>query len=1123
MLKVYYSNKIELLYENLKERLFCSSSPFCRRLIIVPSPAVKSWLMIQMANDPEVGIATGIEVAYLDQTIESLACIQKQLSPLELAFSIELKIREVVHSDESSVWQPLFQYLSQKSEQRLIALSDVLANLFRDYQIYGGKMVHEWEKGNGLSWQAELWKEVFRGHSSFSSELLASSPIFSRPTQVHLFSVSFIPRLYHAFFEKVSSDIPAYYYLLSPCQLFWSDILSDRESFRLKAIGKRKGIAEAQQQQLEEYLRDRNPLLANFGRLGREMARQIEESDAQCQELYIFPKGIQAQAAYADQLVDEALLFGNKEELTLLEGVQADMALLRNPESSSPIPVVDSPSSIQVHVSCSKAREVQALYDVLMKLIAQHSHESRPICPVDIIVMSPDIMHYESLIRTTFGSAESQLDYHILDLAMPSLSSTVQAFLHLIELAFGRWDSASLLQLLDYPDFQAAQKLSGEDILILREWIQEVGIYWGGDENHRDEILKRKYASQGFVEKTAVGTWEYGFGRLTAGMVISTNDEDDSTIKVDYLPHEGIDNAQAELLGKWIYLFRSMRQDLAPLINGTQLNLREWSHYLECLARGYLGVDGSKEEHQAILDITQGFSNAFSKFPQSQFGFSTIYFHLQKALSREKISFRETHLQAIRFCSMLPMRTIPAQVIVLMGMHEGAFPRQEKANSLNMLKVHPGVDYRPSQTDFDRYLFLETLLSARRYFILSYQGYAEDTELEQPPALVVTELMAYLDRAFCLGGKKPSEAITWRHPFHAYDAANFQSDSNWRSYSNFHYRAAKAHYEREKLPPHRFIPDFHIHRSAPLPPEVTIDLKQLYAFARNPLKTFFNNTLGMYIKEKTPEAKVQEDLFLSFLDLDGLKKKAMYAPIEDVLKLAKRQGKMPLGLFGSAAEQLVHEKVKALSDFFEEWGVNPNEIFSIELKEQCKEPKWVDGSWQVPPLIIPYQGCTRIKIVGTFREVSKKGLIAHKKGERSDFAKEWPSFLIFNLVVKHYQIPIQPNLLLAKDGKLKEPFFEDPIPLLKRYFDYYFLGQQHASPLLPEWVEDLMAKPEQFSDNMFEKIYTSFQPMYNEYVKWTCRGGLLWDADSIMKNWKPKAEEVFAAAFDAWIAKRKKS
>ena len=133
---------------------------------------------------------------------------------------------------------------------------------------------------------------------------------------------------------------------------------------------------------------------------------------------------------------------------------------------------------------------------------------------------------------------------------------------------------------------------------------------------------------------------------------------------------------------------------------------------------------------------------------------------------------------------MLPMRAIPAKTIALMGMNENSFPRPDSRLSLNLMKENPSCDYCPSRTDYDRYLFLEALLSARQYFILSYTNYAASDGKEQAPSLLVTELMSYIDQAYKIENQKVSETLVYTHPYRSFDHHYFSHDGHFKNYSN---------------------------------------------------------------------------------------------------------------------------------------------------------------------------------------------------------------------------------------------------------------------------------------------------------------------------------------------------
>jgi exodeoxyribonuclease V gamma subunit len=1169
-LQTFFSNRIEHLYIRLKGELFGQpSTPFARRLIVVPSPAMKSWLMLQMARDPDLGIAAAIEVSYLDQTIKHL-CKLLNLSPsnpqqetllhVELALALEIEIRQIIQClpemlpKEAVLWQPMLHYLkipasttplkaplsllTRKTERRLTTLCEKLAALFAKYGIYGGQMVTEWENSSDAQWQKKLWCLLFKQIDSsthnprwnypyreISALLQHPLPLLQeQDVGVHLFCMSFLPKLQHTFLTYISDIIPINYYLHSPCQAFWSDIKSDRESQWLQSYWKKQGVSQSQQQELEIYLQDRNPLLANFGKLGREMARQIEESEiTQSFDDYELTRSVAAYPQYEQLLEDNLNLREAQIPLTLLEAVQADMILLRTPDPNKKIPIESDSNSIQVHAAHSRMREVQILYNTLIGIISKHSRDPTPIYPGEIIVMAPDISLYTPHIKAVFGCDESILKTQIMDIAIPSHSPYVQAFLHLLSLPFSRWDATALLQLFDYPVFQMRHELNREEVNTIREWVRITGVRWGADSNHRNELLKRDHCRQGMVENSPIGTWEHAIERLLSDLIQNPKTESLRSVL------DNIDSTQSQLLGKWIFLLRSLREDLSCLIDGTALSLSEWAKYLQCLAESYFSVDDSQsnEDYEILMTHIDAFKVASQKLGAHPLPFSTIRHHLNAALQKQREHYREHDLNAVHFCSMLPMRTIPAQVIVMLGMEEGAFPRQQPNLSLNLLQDQKNVDYCPSQIDYDRYLFLEALLSTRRYLLITYQGFSASDGKEQPPSLLVTELLAYLDKAYTLGDYPPSKYCLRIHPLHPFDCIYFSpNEHNLQSFSKTHYLAAQAFYQAEKAPSECFLNNFSVSEDTTSltvsGKTIHLELKDLVACARNPIKAYFNRTLGIYLDNEEDRTKKNEELFhLSSLQSYFLKKEALKVPLHQIIQQAEQEGLLPIGAFKNVAVDKIHTDIAVLHQNLSGLGVDTQNIFKITFSEQYLKPKQSeDGDWHLPPLEFPFKEI-KVKITGTLKEVSPLGLIAHIKDDKAEIVKTWPEFLLLSILSKQHSLPIQNNLLLVKGskGKVKEAFFDDPSPHLERYLDYYFTTLKHVSPLIPEWVPYLMQEGASFDAKMRDSLLNKFNRNYNDYLLWALQGKILPNSEMLRSHWQPRAKSLFSDLYGFWYSK----
>jgi len=1170
----FYSNQVEILFERFKEQLFADSHPLTRRLVIVPGPIMRTWLLHRLASDPLIGVAAGIEVGFVEPTLNKLCTVfcsdyektqATEPSAQELAFALENEMLSVLKSyegfsvEEKNTWKPMLDYLNPSRDQlthasksqvdpgsgikvglslrvvkRLHALAVQLGVLFFEYGRIGGTVTALWNKSpqECVCWQECLWGRMEKLFSPWNypsrqfSEFRVDTVPLPEDVHVHLFGLSYLSPLHHRFLTKLGRYIPLNYYWLSPCQKFWSDALSDREANRISVYWQKRGVSFDQQEELEGYLRSSNPLLANFGKLGREMALQVENSDFHISASYIASSAIIGKKAYEGLIDDELVYDESQKRMTLLNAVQADMALLRNPAESERLEFDCYDETIQVHEAPKPLREVQIIYDRLMAIIEKHSRDKEPILPEDIIVMAPDIGKYASVIKSVFGSEESALNCQIMDLKMPLQNAFVQGFLHLLSLPFGRWDAISLLKLFESEAFQSKHQLSKEDLHVFRKWLKQAGICWGKDGQHRNELLKRDHCFKDMVEDSWAGTWEHGLGRLLEGLAILP----DESISGTFSPLDQVQSTQSDLLGVYLHLLGSLMEDLKPLSDRTKMNLEHWSSYLKCLLEAYFKKGNNAEDVEGCNVLIQQFDAlalAARKLGKVEFEFHSIYHSLEKALQQQQAAHRESYLHAVRFCSLQPMRAIPAKVVVLLGMQEGEFPRNAEQLSLNIIQGHPQAEYYPSKAEFDRYLFVEALLSARDYFLMSYVSYAPGDSGQALPSPLISELLTYLSKAYRIGGKDPGYYCRFQHPLLPFDARYFSEDRRLFSYSKMYYQAACAYYNAEKQKPHCFVNDFVLPAEEVVVAEdMCVSLKDLEAFAKNPIKSYFNKTLGIYLdKESDRIPKKEEDLHLSILDTAVLSRKGLVTSLEGLLSRAEQAGQLPRGPFKEVGRSNVLAKVENFIGHLSDHGIDPGVIFSIECSDRYREANLSGSVWLVPPLQVEVGGVGKVNIVGTVETISKQGLIYFGKDELESAVKAWPALLVLCCLIKEYSLPISPSVLFAESPKPPHFVdFDDPQRLLSDYLGYYFKGQRSPSPLLPDWVSHILAQAEVKLQDLYDSDPDDlFKPTYDDYLKWLKRNSANADILSAVENWNPTAQALFVDLDSAWFPKKAKA
>lgn len=1131
MHRVFLSNRIEALLPRLKEALFPPSSFFTKRLLVVPSPLMKSWTMQQMAQDEHLKISMGMEVCYLQQVFpkvsqwvdEGIPFKKKKWSPSssELTFLLYGHLQRIILNDatlnqkEQQAWKPIAHFLqlpsgfssfhdSKRSQRRLLKLCEELAPLFLQYGLYGEELLSSWKKTEDLPWQALLWKEIFDGEAGRWTYPLEQAvdlrgdfdrwkgrPIENR--QVHLFGFSFLSPLHHQFFTALSQKIPVSYYFLSPCQGFWSDVCSDStwEYLASKAPNSLEGQ--------EAYFTDRNTLLANLGELGKQMMRQLESSSSEIEECFSLPRAILTESSYSSFLHADFAFHPTSKNFSFLEAVQADVMLMCNPAQELKKNFQED-VSIQIHFAACRRREVEIVHDLILHEIRKKAESETPLLPEEIIVMAPDMMEYLPHIDMTFGCEECPLDYRVLDLSPHIHHPLLQEFSRLLKLAKSRWEVLDVMPLFECPAFQKRFELSLEDVQQLYVWVHKGGIRWGFDQNHRQRIFPDA------AEEEATGTWEEGVERILLGLFLpvpSSPLQIGGDLPVGVLPTEAVEGSQAPLLSQWLHILRSLFQDLEPLASDQAMTPFAWSSYLRRLYQKYFlanfHVPAEMAAEEKLFSSLEALLKLETPFENDTFHSDLILRFLEAELAHPLIHSKDTSVQAVRFCSMLPMRAIPARMLILMGMNEGSFPRKGKKSPLNLLERSKNKNDAPSPVDEDRYLFLETLLSARDTFIITSSSLVQSPKkTEWVPSSVVVEWISYLDKGYTLNGELPSSGMILRHPFDGFSPQYFAEGSALpRPFSKRRHLQAKAH-ESEKTERGSLFP-----LATPLSPracaekisrenendqEVVVDVARLYETVRQPMRAYCQRTLGLYLDKKNGlYQKMEEDFVMPSFENYRLKKEAVKTSLSHAWQSANLKGKLPMGIFKNILHLQLQSHCKKNQETFEHFGIHPQDIFSLECRSDCLYPHQPEeGRWEIPALTFQLEDGRKIKIVGKLEDVSPRGAVVMGTDHVRDVFKNWPRCLLLNIIHQKYpSVPLSPRLLFLKKGQEKDVHISHVHEAFEKFLHYHFEALKQMSWLLPEAIGEVLENnPDKFWKLISQKMESRGYGELDPYVLW---------------------------------------
>lgn len=1044
----YLSNRLEKLVPFLKENLFeANPSPFSERMVIIPSRPLENWISLELAKIN--GISAGFKTCFLNQAIESLHSrysIKKDETPfpctLSLQLYIENEIRQILKLEKDlELWAPLVSYLNRNS-QKLLGLSRNLAILFHRYSIYGRTITPEWKKAP-KDWQEALWARIFGNWAIESEKLNEPFSDIKDPCSIHVFGFSHLAPLHLDFLNRLGQKLHVFFYVLSPCQEFWSDIRSDREA---KAFFFKQKFSESLRVHWEGLLEERHPFLANLGKVGRESAVLIEEIGCETVECY-----------------------ESSDDNSQLGALQAEILYLQKKEL---FPSEDH--SIQLHLSNTLHREVQNLLQTLLGLIKEKNIE-----PKDILVMAPDILPYVPFIQSVFRGI---LPYKITDAFVPKANLQCEGLFLLMGLNEKRWEAAAILELFSHPLFLKKQGWEEEHLHLIRKWIQKTGIRWGIDFEHRKKLLKLPQDQK----LDGNGTWMQGVDAL----FLSLMEEPSEREIVTFL--------QTSILAEVVALLGSLQSDLEPIHNGCEWPLKKWSSYLKVLNETYFAFSDEREFLLTCCDRLETLDHAFP----AHYTFPTVKAIFEEILSQEITSIGGHNLQSIHFCSMVPMRAVPAKVVCLLGMNEYAFPRKDKLKALDLLKKTEKGEYCPTPREFDHYLFLEALLSARDVFFVSCLSQNPVDFTESTPSSVVYELLASLP------GK------TWvQHPPYSFDARYFDgSNPLLKNYSQSDFLAAyTANSPKASAASKCKFPT--------QPPtfekkELFLEIDELQKCLRRPLRNYFRNTLQIWFEEED-NLKGDEDFVFSPLAMSKIHKEFLKAPLEDVSVKLSRTGKWPGGIFGKTAALKVREELTCLDRYLAKQGINKSELGTVLFLPHQKEVEKIESTWKVPPLKFTYNDSLNIFIIGKIEGVSSKGWAAFEYGNVKGAIRSWPSFLALQCLSFFESSP----LIFSRDGTKKKSFFQNPKLYFPGLLDYYFSSLGAPSFLFPEWVEAIVKEEPSKLKKLIEKSLDSqgWGGFPSPELQWLKQMGTLPTAEEIIEKEKERAKGLYGDMYNAWF------
>lgn len=908
---IFTSNRMEVLAERLAEVLREQplAAPMAAEVVIVQSRGMERWVSMELArlNGVSANVRFPFPNAFLEDTFRAVSAgpaVPSAFEPDALTFRIMGMLAE--HSGRPD-FEVLRHFLAQDPrEVKRYQLSRKIADLFDQYLVFRPEMIALWEAGEAERsehhrWQASLWRELARrtpgSHRVDQRRRLAEAvpsgvlDAGALPQRVVLFGVSYLPRFHLEIVADLSRVLDVHVFCLNPCREYWADIVSERA---VQKWQRRTGDFETVEGRL--HLERGNRLLASLGAIGRGFLDLLAEFSGHQQEEFIEPGGE-----------------------TLLGRLQSDILNLKD---GRPDALLASDGSIRMHACHSPMREVEVLQDQLLAMFA----EEPQLRPGDVVVMTPDIEAYAPFISAVFGAQSNgrpRIPFTLADRALHRESGGLRAFFHLLDLADSRFGVGEILRLLEAPAILKRFRLEEMHLPRLEQWARAACICWGRDEDGLRSLGLPAHAHN---------TWRDGTERLLLGYALPAQGTE---VFHGIRGVNAIEAGETGVMGLFLDFMEQVFEYGGRLRK--RQGLQAWRDDLGDLLSAFFAEDdgGQPELPQLrrILDEMAGLE-ALADF-RTEVPIDVVRQFLSGRLGGMGAG-RGFMAGGVTFCSMLPMRAIPFEVVCLLGMNHDAYPRESRQLAFDLIAQAPRPGDRSRRND-DKYLFLEALLSARRRFYISYVGQSIQDNSPVPPSVVVSELIDALRTGYGLPIDEAGRPLVTFHPLQAFSAKYFQSGSELFSYSAEDMRAAAA----AAGPPRRR--PFASEEAALAPEEIAVwsrvDLADLISFFGNPARFFVRRRLGASLEPPSPAASDSEPFALTGIDrftlgsrlleqrLGGLKPPAAFEAL-------RAEGRLPHGTMGAV-------------EFNRLWAEVDGFAGRLEALAASESPRALGARWEI--------------------------------------------------------------------------------------------------------------------------------------------------------------------------------
>lgn len=922
-------------------------APLQQEMLLVQSNGIAQWLKIALAEHS--GVASMLEVSLPARFVWRAyrAVLGDQIprhSPydkMRLRWRLMRLLPVIFESrSESDVFAALRRYVGSDSDQRkLFQLSDKLADLYDQYQVYRAEWLDRWATGEDVIehggrdiplaaenlWQPALWRTLVAdiGEEEIASNRAHLHRTFIKvagelrerprnlPMRIIVFGISSLPKQSLEVLDALKGVCQVVLCVHNPSQYHWADIVDGREFFRHNLPQRLPSKAGLDAQPAAEQLHlHAHPLLASWGKQGRDYIRLLDE----------FDQTESHRASFTDLRFE---LFDEIPPQNLLQQLHSDILNLR--------PVHETQAQWQQHVDAqdfsicfhrchSPQREVEVLHDQLLATFASDPD----LQPRDVMVMVPDVDQYAAHVAAVFGRLDPNdpryIPFTIADQGQRHRDPLMIALELILSAPQQRFTHSDMFDLLHVPAVQQRFQLTAGDVEQLQRWTAEAGARWGLSDEHRKGL--------GLEIRFIENSWVFALQRMLYGYANGEGAEPWLGIE----PYTEVAGLQAKAAGGLAALLERLLHYWQWLREPRSVDA--WYPILTQLLRDFFAT---QTDHERLLlnRLHESLDNLQDSVSEAGFTGPLRYNIIQEVwLDQVDASHLNQRFLAgsVNVATLMPMRAIPFKVVCLLGMNDADYPRTTQPTDFDLMSGH----YQPgdrSRREDDRYLFLEAMLSARQQLYISWVGMSAQDNTDMPPSVLVGQLQDHLRNGW-QAETAPDliERLTIRHRLQPFASDYFktaQPQANGPfTYAHEWLAVHESGHQNSSSPVEVLSESVH---------EAPFSLYELQWLLREPAQIFATQRLGVRLNDLSVEAyddevfgldglqtwQVKDELVRQLLIAKPAASSECRALVKASFARMRRRGSLPLSYQAVLLEEELGERMQGIhTQLLDFWHTN---------------------------------------------------------------------------------------------------------------------------------------------------------------------------------------------------------